>query len=246
MATRMWQAGAVTVLAALTSACASMGGKQTDPDGSLAGSWVMSATASEAGLPGDSAGWASVEGHGGRTGAGAGSGGRGGRAGGGGMSGGRGGMGGGGGGMRGGAGAVDVAAVRAALESIMARQERLVLHLEDDVVQVRASTETPVRLGLDARWQEVTLPGGAEAHARAAWRNHGLVVEHRHNGGITVRETFIRQRGTDRMVVTIRVSGAGPTHRETVVVYDREESSAPRPGAVDRSAGPPRLAARGM
>jgi hypothetical protein len=244
MATRMWKVGAVTVLAALTSACASMGGKKTDPDESLAGSWVMNEAASETGFPGDSAGWGSAGGHGGRTGTG--TGGRGGRAGGGGMSGGRGGMGGGGGGMRGGAAAVDFAAVRAALESIMARQERLVLHLDDEVVQIRASTGVPVRLGLDATWQEVTLPGGAEAHARAAWRNHGLVVEHRHDGGITVRETFIRQRGTDRLVVTIRVSGAGPTHRDMVVVYDPEEPSPPGPGAIDRSAGPPRLAARGM
>jgi hypothetical protein len=133
---------------------------------------------------------------------------------------------------------VEFAAVRAALESIMVRQERL--------VRIRAPTGTLIQLSLDGRWQEVTLPGGADAHARAAWRNHGLVVEHTHTGGITVRETFIRQRGMDRLLVTIRVSGAGPAHGDMVVVYDLEEHSAPRPGAVDRGAGPPRLAARGM
>jgi hypothetical protein len=35
MAIRMWKVGAVTALAALTSACASMGGKRTEPDESL-------------------------------------------------------------------------------------------------------------------------------------------------------------------------------------------------------------------
>jgi hypothetical protein len=243
MTIRMWKVGAVTLLVGLSSACASMGGKKTDPDKSLAGSWVMNVADSETGLPGDSAGWGSARGHGGRTGAGGG--GRGGMSGG---MGGRGGMGGGGGGggMRGGANAVDFAAVRAALESIMARQERLVLDIEYDMIRIRAPTGALIQLSLDARWQEVTLPGGADAHARAAWRNYGLVVEHTHKGGITVRETFIRQRGTDRLVVTIRVSGAGPAHGHMVVVYDLEEPSAPRTGAVDRSAGPPRLAARGM
>jgi hypothetical protein len=210
MAIRVWKVGAVTALAALTSACASMGGKRTEPDQSLAGSWVMNVTDSETGLPGDSASRGSG-GHGGR--AGAGSGGRGGRAGGGGMSGGRGGMGGGAGGMRGGAPAVDFATVRAAFESILARQERLVLHIEHDVVQVRASTGAPIRLRLDARWEE---------------------------------ETFTRQRGTDRLIVTISVHGAGPTHRDMVVVYDLDEPTSPRPGPVDRSAGPPGLAARGL
>jgi hypothetical protein len=219
--TRMWKVGALTLLVALASACATMGGKETNPDESLAGAWIMNAADSDSGLPGDSAGWGSAGGHGGRTGAG--SGGRGRRAGGGGMPGGPGGISGGGGGMRGGGGAVDFAAVRAAFESIMARQERLDLQIADDMVQIRGSTGAPVRLGLDARWQEVTLPGGADADARAAWRNHGLVVEHRHKGGITVRETFTRQRGTDRLFVTIRVSGAGPTARDMMVVYEQED-----------------------
>jgi hypothetical protein len=219
--TRMWKVGTLMVLIASTSACATMGGKKTDPDGSLAGAWVLNAAESDFDLPGDSASWGSGGGHGGRSGAG--SGGRGGGAGGGGMSGGRGGMSGGGGGMRGGGGAVDIAAVRAAFESIMARQERLVLHIAEDIVQIRSPTGVPVRLALGARWQEVTLPGGADADARAAWRDHGLVVEHRHQGGITVRETFARQRGTDLLVVTIRVSGAGPAARNMVVVYDPED-----------------------
>jgi hypothetical protein len=219
--TRMWKVGALTLLVALTSSCATMGGKKTNPDESLAGVWIMNAADSDSGLPGDSASWGSAGGHGGRIGAG--SGGRGGRAGGGGMPGGPGGMSGGGAGMRGGGGAVNFAAVQAALESIMARQERLVLHIADDHVQIRASTGAPVRLSLDARWQEVTLPSGADADARAAWRNHGLVVEHRHKGGITVRETFARQRGTELLVVAVRVSGAGPTAREMVVVYEQED-----------------------
>jgi hypothetical protein len=239
MAIRVWKVGAVTALAALTSACASMGGKRTEPDESLAGSWVMNVTDSETGLPGEGASRGSG-GHGGRAGAG------GGRAGGDGMSGGRGGMGGGAGGMRGGAPTVDFATVRAAFESILARHERLVLHIEHDVVQVHASTGAPIRLRLDARWEEVTLPSGAAVHARAAWRNHGLVIDHRHDGGITVRETFTRQRGTDRLIVTISVNGAGPTHRDMVAVYDLEEPTSPRPGPVDRSAGPPGLAARGL
>jgi hypothetical protein len=32
MTRRMWKVGAVTLLVALSSACASMGGKKTDPD----------------------------------------------------------------------------------------------------------------------------------------------------------------------------------------------------------------------
>jgi hypothetical protein len=60
------------------------------------------------------------------------------------------------------------------------------------------------------------------------------------------RETFVRQRGTDLLVVKVRVSGPGPAHGDVVVVYELEEPSSPRPGAVDRSAGLPALAARGM
>jgi hypothetical protein len=47
-------------------------------------------------------------------------------------------------------------------------------------------------------------------------------------------------------VVTISVNGAGPTHRDMVVVYDLDEPSSPRPGPVDGSPGPPEPAARGL
>lgn len=205
-----WTAGAVALAVTLAGGCASMGGAKTPPNEALAGSWVRDADASAPGQPGDSAGWRGREGRrGGRFP------GRGGYPGGAGYPGGGGGR-----GMRGGRPPVDFAAMRAAFQSILGRQGRLILEVRSDSAVIQPSNGPVIRLPLDAQWHETTLPGDVQVKTRAAWRDHGLVIEHEHEGGLKVREEFTRNPGAKRLVDTLTISGVGPGSRTMVEVFD--------------------------
>lgn len=241
---RMWMVVAAGLAAALVAGCASMGGVETPPDEMLAGSWVLNRQES-AGQPGDSAGWRGGEDAGRRGRSGGGWGGRGGVPGGGGLpggggfggrggTGGRGGYPGGGmrGGMRGGGGrAPDFAAMRAAFQSILGRQDHFTLEVHDTWAVLQPADGPVIHLTLDGKWHELALPGGVDAKTRAAWRDHGLVIEHEHEGGMKIRESFNRNPGTDRLVATVTISGVGPGSRTLVDVYDAGDA-AQTPAAV--------------
>jgi hypothetical protein len=208
----------VVVLSAALCACGSRGNSSDPtPRPSLAGSWVLNAEESEEPVEqlADGRG-----GGGGRTPAG----GRG-RTGG----GGRGGMGGGG---RGGMGRGDdtggmqerAAQIRAVIQSLTEGRRRIALKQSDSTVLLTYGDGTPIESLTDGKEREKAVGGMGRIKVKAEWQDGWLIVERKLEGGIKVREEFMRAPDSPRLITTTIITGL-PRDLKFRSVYDRSSGS---------------------
>jgi hypothetical protein len=200
--------GALLILAA---ACAHHASEpQFRPD--LSGKWSLNTTESTALTAPDSG----REGRGrGVLGGRGGFGGVGGRGG----FGGRGGRGGTPGGM--GGGRSDAGEMREVIQSLRRGDSYLELTETDSTVAIGYSDSTTMRLRVDGEKRKVTWRGIPEVETRARWHDGTLEVDHKFEGGLSVKELYTRAPGSERLIVATTVKGGIMGERTGKRVYDR-------------------------
>jgi hypothetical protein len=208
----------VVMLSAALCACGTRGNRSDPtPRPSLAGSWVLNAEESEkpAEQLDDGRG-----GGGGRMPAGGrgrlGDGGRGGMG-----SGGRSGTGRGGdtGGMQ-----ERAAQIRAVIQSLEEGRKRIALKESDSTVLLNYGDGTPIESLTDGNEREKAVSGMGKIKVKAEWQDGQLIVERKLEGGIRVREEFMRAPDSPRLITTTIITGL-PRDLKFRSVYDRSSGS---------------------
>jgi hypothetical protein len=118
-----------------------------------------------------------------------------------------------------------LAETRELMRRLAETQRRVLVEQTDSTVIFTWGTGARMELRPDGTKRKHDVRGFGEVEAKAKWEDGQLVLERSLDGGVTVTDEFLRAPGSERLLVTTRLSGSLPREFAFRSVYDREKAA---------------------